>query len=142
MRLVSAALRHVRDAEHLVAEGPDASPDQAYHLAGYGPECMRKATLSVRWFDKAIGHRFDDNTEAALEFAIALDPLAERYSPRRFGARFPALASWREDARYEATGSRTRADADRCVREAREATNDLLFALWADGRLLDEGEPW
>ncbi len=142
MCLVSAALRHVRDAEHLVAEGPNSSPDQAYHLAGYAPECMRKATLSVRWFDKAIGHRFDDSTEGALEFAIALDPLAERYAPRRFGSRFPALACWREDARYEQTGARDPAEAQRCVSEARNVTNDLLFAMWADGRLRDEDGSW
>lgn len=142
MRLVSAALRHVRDAEHLVAEGPHASPDQAYHLAGYGPECTRKATLSVRWFDKAIGHRFDESNEDALEFAIALVPLAERYAPRRFGMRFPALSRWREDVRYHETGACDRAEAERCVCEAREATNDLLFAMWADGRLRDEGGSW
>ena len=39
--LVSAALRHARDAEWLAHR----SPDQAYHLAGYAPECARKATV-------------------------------------------------------------------------------------------------
>lgn len=38
-RLISAALRHVRDAEQLLT----SSPDQAWHLADFGPECIRKS---------------------------------------------------------------------------------------------------
>jgi len=66
--LVSAALRHVGDAAALLGE----SPAQAFYLAGYGPECARKACLA-RWSDqeedarnRAIGHRYDDPAETAL----------------------------------------------------------------------------
>jgi len=60
--LVSAALRHVDDAQALLA----VSPVQAFHLAGFGPECARKAALTVPGasqgtMDKAIGHGFHDN---------------------------------------------------------------------------------
>lgn len=40
--LVSAALRHINDARTLLA----TSPVQAAYLAGYGPECARKAALA------------------------------------------------------------------------------------------------
>ncbi len=42
---VSAALRHTRDAEHLVAHGEHASRDQAWHLAGFAHECARKSLI-------------------------------------------------------------------------------------------------
>src|SRR5262245_44496192 len=85
--LVSAALRHVRDAEHLLDAGADhASPDQAYHLAGFGPECVRKATLSIRWLDLAISHGFDDLAESLVDFAVSIDPLAHRYDPLAYAA--------------------------------------------------------
>jgi hypothetical protein len=46
--LLSAALRHVRDAEHLATPNHSGySPDQAHHLAGFGPECAQKATLQA-----------------------------------------------------------------------------------------------
>ena len=54
---ISAALRHTRDAEHLLASGPHRSLDQAFHLAGFGPECARKACLSESWADKTIATR-------------------------------------------------------------------------------------
>ena len=81
--LVSAALRHARDAEWLASKAnPNRSPDQAYHLAGYGPECARKATVRAPWLYRTIGHRFDPASETVLDVAVALDPLALRYEPR------------------------------------------------------------
>ena len=140
--LVSAALRHIRDAEHLAdLSGPHPSPDQAYHLAGYAPECMRKATLGIRWFDKAIGHRFDDAAERVIDFAVAMEPTALRYNPTDRGNRFPAMARWREDVRYLRTGSIDLEVVRACVVEAREAVDETLFALWADGRIEDRVLP-
>lgn len=140
--LVSAALRHVSDAEHLAdPNGSHPSPDQAHHLAGYAPECMRKATLGVRWFDMAIGHRFDAAAERVIDFAIAMEPMALRYNPPARASRFPVVAQWREDVRYQRTGSIDPATAQQCVAEAREMVDEMLFALWADGRLKDEVLP-
>ena len=139
---VSAALRHIDDAEHLAdLNGPHPSPDQAYHLAGYAPECMRKATLGVRWFDMAIGHRFDDAAERVIDFAIAMEPMALRYNPSDRRTRFPAMAAWQEDVRYLRTGSTDPATVRRCVTEARTMVDEMLFALWADGRIEDEVLP-
>jgi hypothetical protein len=53
--MASAALRHVRDAK-ILAAGAAPSPDQAWHLIGFGSECSLKAGLSAEWQGKAIGH--------------------------------------------------------------------------------------
>ena len=133
--LVSAALRHVRDAERLAVPGGDSSPDQAYHLAGLGPECARKATLSSKAFRKILGHDLGAQSDALLRFWTALDPVALRSEPFDMAARFPALANWRVDCRYERTGTRAEAPAAELVREAREHVDRVTSALWADGRL-------
>jgi hypothetical protein len=134
--LVSAALRHLRDAEHLLeAHDGHASPDQAYHLAGYGPECVRKAALSVDWFDRAIGHRYGGVVERVLEVAIALDPRAGRYRLERWAERYASLRGWTETARYEHTGTRTVMAARTLTKDARECVDELVMALWLDARL-------
>ena len=134
--LVSAALRHVRDAELLLDPTHGRpSPDQAFHLGGYGPECARKATLSVNWFDKVMGHRMDAGIEDLLATAVALDPTSSRYDTRSWSARHPALAGWSEQSRYDRTGTRSKIEANRLVEEAREIVDGLTLALWMDGRL-------
>jgi hypothetical protein len=139
--LVSAALRHIGDAEHLLgAASGYTSPDQAYHLAGFAPECARKAVLSLRWLDKAIGHGVDLGSEALLDFAVAVDPVARRYDPLAYSSRYPALLEWRPDARYERTGRRKRPEAETLCKEARDVVDTVVVALWSDGRLPD-GEP-
>lgn len=134
--LVSAALRHVRDAEFLLDQTHGrVSPDQAFHLAGFGPECARKATLTVDWFDKAIGHRMDEKIEDLLTTALALDPVAARYDTHSWSERHPALAGWTEQSRYDRTGTRSQATAEALVSEARQIVDGLTLALWMDGRL-------
>ena len=141
--LISAALRHIRDAEHLLAAGPDhMSPDQAYHLAGFAPECARKGTLSLRWLDHSIGHGVDAFSEEMLKFAIALDPVAHRYDPLAYATRYPTLVRWTVDARYEHTGTRKAPEATAICAEAREAVDAVVVALWADGRLPTKDTPW
>ena len=66
---VQAARRHVNDARALLA----ASPLQAYHLAGFGPECARKAVPGVATLAKQLGHTIDADEALATLFA-ALDP--------------------------------------------------------------------
>ena len=133
--LLSAALRHIQDAEHLAdSSHRNASPDQAYHLAGFGPECARKACLSIRYLDQAIGHQLGDGAETALDFALAIEPTPSRYVPRGIGTSKPALASWSEQARYRATGTHA-VGAALIVREARAVVDAVVFALWTDGCL-------
>ncbi len=143
LALVSAALRHARDAEHLADPGNRRrSPDQAYHLAGFGPECARKATLASRRFDKAIGHRLDGAIDSVIDVAVALDPWALRYEPLDWHARYPNLAQWDPASRYERTGSRNERQVEAVVADARQAVDTMFTALWADGRLPDRYDPW
>jgi hypothetical protein len=141
LALLSAALRHVRDAEHLADAGPHQSLDQAYHLAGFGPECARKSVLTKRTFDQAIGHGVQTASESALAFALAMDPAARRYAIEGWGARYPALGAWNERARYEKTGHRDAVSVANVVREAREVVDGIVLSLWADGRI-PEGFSW
>jgi hypothetical protein len=130
---VSAALRHVRDAEHLLqCPTSGTSPDQAYHLAGFGPECARKATWSVDWFDKLAGHRLADAGQFIADIAASLDARAARYHESDWQSRYPALAAWTPECRYDRTGEHARAAAG-IVAEARAVTDRLVIALWMDG---------
>lgn len=136
--MVSAALRHVRDACLLARAGKEQSLDQAFHLAGFGPECMRKALLSDRAWGKVLGHRFDEDMEETLEAVLALDPVAHRYEPARWGDRWPALRTWTEQARYEKTGTRKAEQVQPLLQQASEAVNACLADYWADGRLPED----
>jgi hypothetical protein len=140
--LLSAALRHVRDAEHLLDAGPNASVDQAYHIAAFGPECARKASVSVRWLDKEIGHGAEAFADDLVELILAIDPVAHRYDPRSYRARFPALSRWKVDCRYDRTGTCTQTQAEALCREARTAVDATVAALWADGRIPDGEALW
>ncbi|KYG07557.1 hypothetical protein BE21_28795 [Sorangium cellulosum] len=141
--LLSAALRHVRDAEHLLDPAAGyTSPDQAYHLAGYGPECGRKATVSLRWLDQAVGHGVETSAADVTAFMLDLDPLARRYDVPMDAARCPALSAWRVEARYQRTGARSRSEAQALCQEAREVVDSVVVALWADGRIAEGHTPW
>ncbi len=113
----------------------------AYYLAGYGPECARKAALtwpdarSAKEIDKAIGHGFHKQAELALAHVLAVDPLAARYELPRWQTRFLKLAAWSEDKRYESSQMFGAAAARGVLREANEVVTEVIAALWADGRL-------
>jgi hypothetical protein len=141
--LVSAALRHVRDATYLGGSpAPHTSLDQAFHLAGFGPECARKATLGRGAFNQTLGHRFDPFGDAVVEFAIDLDPLAHRYGATNWATRWPTLLKWDEQSRYERTGTRTQAEVDALLSDARDAVDSTVVSLWADGRLPEGMALW
>ena len=137
--LVSAALRHLRDAEHLFERGPHRSLEQVLHLTGYGPECARKACLVERWGgkegDKALGHSFLTATEAIVECLTSLDVRAHRYRPQKWGARFPSLQAWTIESRYLPTGCAREDAVCALLAEARKAVDETVLALWADGVL-------
>lgn len=138
---VSAALRHIRDAEHLTEAGAHASSDQAWHLAGFAHECARKALLSESWIPKLLGHDFSNAGELVVEVAIALDPRAGRFSLRQWPTQYPAVAAWQPDHRYERTGSAQK-DAKRdlasLVAQGRTAVDASVVALLLDGVLSTE----
>jgi hypothetical protein len=125
----SAALRHLRDADVLVT----TSPVQSLHLAGFGPECARKAALTRGWATRALGH--DAAQPELVAWALDLDGVAAR----TVGTPAPDLG-WRPDCRYWASGARTGAEAramvDRCAADAMP----ILVRLWAQGRRAGDNE--
>ncbi|MEP7125242.1 MAG: hypothetical protein ABJE95_30205 [Byssovorax sp.] len=136
LTLLSAAVRHLRDAEHLAdASSPRCSLDQAYHLAGFGPECARKAAIAASWANKPLGHDLGDDAELVLELAVALNSSASRYEVRGWEVVYPALAAWRPDCRYQATGTSSRSRTEPLLREAWLAATEIMAAMWADGRV-------
>ncbi|HMV65291.1 MAG TPA: hypothetical protein PKA64_00475 [Myxococcota bacterium] len=129
--LLSAALRHARDAEALLP----TSPDQAWHLAGFAPECARKACLTERWADRILGHAMDRQAEDLVRLAVALDARARRQGLDARLAAAPALQRWSPNDRYRTTGTTTAADARDLCDEARQILLEVTSGLWADGVL-------
>lgn len=135
--LASAALRHVEDASSLLS----CSPAQTYYLAGYGPECARKAALTFATeseadaLDRAVGHGFRGEAETAFALACTLDPLATRYTLRSWRARLPVLAQWSESCRYEKSDHLGGKQARAMLDAASALVDEVIAALWADGRL-------
>lgn len=130
-KLVSAALRHVRDADDLLR----SSPDQSWHLAGFGPECARKACLDQGWLDRVLGHDLAEVSDSVLEVALALDVEGGRYEVRDLASRYPELQRWSVESRYDRTGDRSAAEACLLVEQAAALTYALVADLWMDGRI-------
>jgi methionyl-tRNA formyltransferase len=135
-RLVSAALRHVRVAAHLILDTPHRSLDDAFYLAGFGPECARSACLAEEWFARAVGHGFDDPQNTNLNFVMGLDPRARRYRTSAWADEFPVLTSWRVQRRYDRTGTVEREAAARLIAAARTIVDRIAVQLWTDGMLV------
>lgn len=152
--LISAALRHLHDAEHLAQpDQPFTSLDQAQHLAGFSAECARKALLDLTMFppaltsslDKLIGHDFGALAEEAIAIAQSLNPALRDRPVLAWGQRHPALRSWHPDVRYHGTGTAARAEVgaqsgQRPVRDlllpsARSLFEEAALTLWVEGRL-------
>lgn len=135
----SAALRHIRDAEHLVASEEHRSLDQAWHLSGFAHECARKAFLDNGWVPKLLGHDFTQANEEVLDIAIALDPRAGRYPMLAWPTRYASIERWHPNHRYERTGTAEMKVHGRnvaaLVEEGRSAVDECLLLLFLDGRL-------
>ena len=134
--MASASLRHARDAQAL-ATGAHRSLDQAWHLAGFGPECSLKASLSDDWFGRAIGH-VGGLTPRLAAWLLAVDPLAHRRLGSD-GAEDP-LHGWSPTVRYERTGWALDHDIDvnSDVDRAATVTIDRVAALWVAGDLTSD----
>lgn len=158
LTLVAAAQRHLRDAAYLADYAHDhpahrdgepvyRSLAQAYHLAGFAPECIRKAILGTRTFDKALGHRFRQagdphSNEDMLAVIMATDPFAARYysTSSAWAQAYPALAAWAETARYDADNDPKfePAKVAELLHSADSAVQGIVLRLWLDGRLPEE----
>lgn len=142
---LSAALRHTRDARHLCAPGDHRSIEQAWHLAGFGPECARKALLpDDAPYYKELGHEVGPDAEACLRWLLTLDPSIGRYEPLGWSAQGAPLARWTPESRYSATGElkdRSGRILDvmvvQLVEQADELVDGLVERLWLDGRIKD-----
>jgi hypothetical protein len=134
----SAALRHIRDAEHLTVSEEHRSLDQAWHLAGFAHECARKACLDGDWVHRLLGHDFTPANEEVIDIAIALDPRAGRYPVRDWPTRYTSIERWNPNHRYERTGTAELEGLrkiDALVSEGRRAVDECLLELFLDGRL-------
>lgn len=134
--LLSASMRHVRDAEALIDETGRPSVDQAWHLVGFGPECVRKACLAEDWADKPLGHDLGEGAAILLDFAVALDPTAWRLG-LALASPVSSLARWAPEVRYDRTGTDNVAETRKAVAAARQFVDDAIVTLWSCG-LLDE----
>jgi hypothetical protein len=81
--MASAAARHLRDARLLldgVTQGAATyrSIDQAWHLAGFGPECIRKACIASR-YHRSLGHDLSRSSDDLVALLIETDPALTRY---------------------------------------------------------------
>lgn len=136
--LLSAALRHVRDAEHLLATGDHQSLAQALHLVGFGPECARKGCVDESLADKALGHEIHGADTLAVEFLLALDPSAGRYAIDLHEQSLPLrTAHWRVESRYMESDhpGLTYEKISDLVIEARAMVDTCICDLWCDGVL-------
>ena len=138
---VSAALRHIRDAEHLIDAGEHTSRDQAWHLAGFAHECARKAQVYDSWIPRTLGHDFNSASELVIEVAIAFDPRSSRLPLADWAHRYPAIRAWSPEHRYEPTGALDRV-AGRCaedlITQGRAAVDECIIALFLNGSLAIE----
>ena len=116
----SAAGRHLADAVGHLAAGNFA---QATHLAGFGPECARKAALPARWH-KRLGHAMSG---AVLDTLAALDTHGVCMGP------LPALGAWTPELRYRASRYFTKLETDALVHAAEVATRAALARAWIVG---------
>lgn len=148
--LLSAALRHIRDAEHLAQTDPP-SPEQTEHLAGFAPECARKALLHLDAFPskvedafgRALSHDFKEFADQVVDLIIALQPRLRHSNARGWSQRHPELIPWNPECRYHATGYAKRVKGNlprpvwraQLLGKARVLTEEAAIELWLDGRL-------
>jgi hypothetical protein len=123
----SAATRHLRDADHLLA----TSPGNARYLAGYIAECALKAVIERSdplLHAPAFGHQLTKLEGDGFDLAIALAPRTARYRPR--ATTVHALrARWSETVRYDSTSDTKVAAATQVVELAREIYEACVIAM-------------
>ena len=124
------------DAEHLASPGEDQSLDQAWHLAGFAAECLRKSGLRAigDTLGRELGHDFEGKVEDSLAWVLSIDHWAHRYALDGWSSTCGALSKWRAEHRYERTAGIDRSrELGELLRFCRARADDLLFRLFADG---------
>jgi hypothetical protein len=134
----------MRDALHLAERGPHQSLDQALHLVGFGPECVRKASFDEALVDRALGHDLREASDPILDFLVSFDPEAHRYGVEADHGELPLMRRhrWNPELRYETTGEAQRRLGEvgvvQVVAEARRFVDERVLALWCDGAVETE----
>ena len=125
--MLSAAFRHLECAQNLLA----TSPDEAWYLAGYVPECTRKAVISSGEFLKIIGH---DPGSRILNFVIAGDVEAHRAGVDQWSMS-ESWGKWSPEHRYDRTSEARKVTAATLVAEAENRLWNVVVSAWTDGRI-------
>lgn len=110
------------------------SPDQAWHLLGFGPECSLKAGLSAEWQGKAVGHA-GALTHRLASWLLDLDPAAHRRTQAHVD--HDPMPGWSPNQRYEETGwlATTTHDLGAALVDATVLVERRLAVLWTAGDL-------
>jgi hypothetical protein len=131
----SAASRHLRDAEGLLA----TSPSNARYLAGYVAECALKAVVErsdPSFHALAFGHQLSKLERDGFDLAIALAPRTARYRPSAATVKL-LRERWTETLRYEATLDTTEALAHEVVNAAKDVHESTIVEMFLDGLLVE-----
>lgn len=129
---LSAGLRHFSDSSVLTNQGRE---DNATYLGGYVIECALKALLQVHGYGpRAYGHNLKALSAAALDWASMLSPALSRYRVDQVQRLAEAIAVWRPDLRYAATGAVSSSDASLVSQVARSMLSEVIAPLLLDGR--------
>lgn len=123
--LLSAALRHQREAAELIKQIPPlAPPQQRSHAVSFGPACARAAVISAGEMVKLLGTELG---ERGVDLALALDPVAHRHAMQRPLAKL----SGREEETPE-----------QALTAAREEVDEIALDLVSSGDLGTEAPEW
>lgn len=128
--MIDAGLRHLGTATRCLEH---ADWEQVAHLAGFGPECLRKAAmLAPPAVNREFGHKL--GMHEMLDALSALRPHGLRLRADRLQTTWPALEDWDPQARYAADGTVSADQAKELHTDAAAAVRGLLFAMVLDER--------
>jgi hypothetical protein len=110
------------------------SEDQAWHLAGFAPECARKACIEENLLDRVLGHDLGADADVWIDWWIPLDGMAWRYRLTGWADQDNVLQKWSPAHRYEPTGTRSGPAVVALVSACRRQTERVTADLWALAR--------
>jgi HEPN domain-containing protein len=131
-KYLSAASKHLHDAELLVAAG---RPDNAAYLSGYVAECALKGLLHAQhgFSGRGFGHDLPALSRAATSFAVALSPVVKRYIPPAGPDAASLLSAWAPDMRYQADQTIPEPTARMWLRAANSFHREIIVPMRLDG---------
>jgi hypothetical protein len=123
--LLSAALRHQREAAELIRQIPPSAPlQQRSHVVSFGPACARGAQVSAGDMVKLLGTELG---ERGVDLALALDPVAHRHAAQRPSAQISATEG---------------ATLEQALAVAQDEVDEIALDLVSSGDLGTEDPEW